>query len=133
MVPPLAPSRRLGPIEAYGAGGFRIGGRHFTGSILLLPEAVLPWASPRASPGASEDLSRLSPAALAPVLEARPLVEILLLGCGRRMAPISPELRQALRESGVVIDAMDTGAACRTYNVLAAEGRLVAALLIAVD
>ena len=48
------------------------------------------------------------------------------------MTQIDRSLRQALRADGVVIEAMDTGAACRTYNVLMAEGRRVAAALIAV-
>ena len=59
-------------------------------------------------------------------------VELLLIGTGARMSQIDRELRQTLRADGVVIEAMDTGAACRTYNVLMAEGRRVAAALIAV-
>ena len=59
-------------------------------------------------------------------------VEILLLGCGPRMAPVPRPLRETLRAAGIVIEAMDTGAACRTYNVLMSEGRRVAAALIAV-
>ena len=67
----------------------------------------------------------------APVV-ARGDVEILLLGCGRRMGIVPPALRQGLRASGIVVDAMDTGAACRTYNVLLAEERRVAAALIGI-
>ncbi|MGH6796969.1 MAG: MTH938/NDUFAF3 family protein, partial [Roseiarcus sp.] len=62
---------------------------------------------------------------------ARGGVEILLLGCGPRMAPVPPALRQGLRVAGIVVDAMDTGAACRTYNVLLSEDRRVAAALLA--
>jgi uncharacterized protein len=46
------------------------------------------------------------------------------------MHPVAPALRQRLRTAGIVVDAMDTGAACRTYNVLLAEGRRVAAALL---
>ena len=46
---------------------------------------------------------------------------------------VPPALRNALRTAGIVIDAMDTGAACRTYNVLMSEDRRVAAALIAVE
>ncbi|HET6224238.1 MAG TPA: Mth938-like domain-containing protein, partial [Dongiaceae bacterium] len=60
-------------------------------------------------------------------------IDLLLVGCGARMAPLPPALRQALRQIGVVMEPMDTGAACRTYNVLMAEGRRVCAALIAVD
>jgi uncharacterized protein len=59
-------------------------------------------------------------------------VNLLLIGCGPRMAMIPAALRASLRAKGVVIEPMDTGAACRTYNVLMAEGRLVAAALIPV-
>jgi uncharacterized protein len=67
------------------------------------------------------------------VLDAGAEVDLLLIGCGRRMALVPPALRQTVRDGGVVIDSMDTGAACRTYNVLLAEDRRVAAALIAVD
>jgi uncharacterized protein len=110
-------------IEAYGAGGFRVSGRAFRGSILVLPDGIQPWPV--------SEMSQLNPDSLALVLGAHG-VEILLIGCGARTAMIAPALRQALRERGVVIDAMDTGAACRTFNVLRAEGRQVAAALIAV-
>jgi len=67
------------------------------------------------------------------VLAAEPPVEVLLVGCGSAMALIDPDLRDAARARGVALEPMDTGAACRTYNVLMAEDRRVAAALIAVD
>jgi uncharacterized protein len=116
-VTPLVPAgRKL--ITAYGGGGFKIAGEAFGGSVLVFPDRVLGWDA------------ELTTASLAPVAAAK--AEILLIGCGRAMAFIAPELRAALRASGVVIDAMDTGAAVRTYNVLMAEGRKVAAALTAV-
>jgi len=69
---------------------------------------------------------------LAPVLAADSMPTILLLGCGRGMGVVPREVRAALRAAGIVVEAMDTGAACRTYNVLLTEGRDVAAALIAV-
>jgi uncharacterized protein len=60
-------------------------------------------------------------------------VDLLLLGCGERTASVDGSVRQELRNAGVVIEPMDTGAACRTYNVLMADGRRVAAALIAID
>lgn len=59
-------------------------------------------------------------------------VDVCLLGAGPRLLPIPRALRTALKDAGVPTDPMDTGAACRTYNVLAGEGRAVAAALIAV-
>ena len=116
-VTPLVPAgRKL--ITAYGNGGFRIAGESVAGSVLVFPEAVLAWDA------------ALTAESLAPVAAAK--VEILLIGCGRSMAFIEPALRAELRKSGVVIDAMDTGAAVRTFNVLLAEERRVAAALVAV-
>ncbi|MBI3452437.1 MAG: Mth938-like domain-containing protein [Rhodospirillales bacterium] len=112
-------------VAAYGDGGFRVGNERFSGSIILLPDLVAPWTVRAAA--------ELSLASFSVVLAAAPLPEILLLGCGRRMAPITPPLRQELRAAGLALEAMDTGAACRTYNVLLAEARRVAAALIAVD
>lgn len=112
-------------IESYGAGRFQVSGLVYEGSLLVFPERSLAW------PVAG--MAELDEASLAPVGAAEPAVEVLLLGCGPRMAPVPKALRAALRVRGVVIEAMDTGAACRTYNVLAVEGRRVAAALIATD
>jgi uncharacterized protein len=119
-VTPLIPAGRQ-VIESYGAVGFRVTGVAHPGSILVFPEVTLAW------PVAA--MVELTAEGLAPVV-ARGDVEILLLGCGRRMAPVPGALRQALRAAGIVLDAMDTGAACRTYNILLAEERRVAAALI---
>lgn len=120
--PTAAPPR---VIDAYGNGGFRVGGETFSGSILVLPDgAVLSWLA---------DMAALSAESLAPVTAAAPVPEILLLGCGARAIFVPPPVRQRLREAGIIVDAMSTGAACRTYNVLVAEERRVAAALIAVD
>lgn len=111
-------------IDGYGKGGFRVGGEAFSGSILVLPDRVVPWGP---------DIAALAAGDFAEVMAASPPPEILLVGCGLRAVFISPALRQRLREAGIVVDAMNTGAACRTYNVLMAEERRVAAALIAVD
>lgn len=118
ITPLLARDRQV--IERYGATGFHVSGVAYDGSILVLPQATHAW------PAGS--LADASPANLAPVIEAG--VQILLLGCGRQMLLVPPTLRQALRAHGVVIEAMDTGAACRTYNVLLAEDRRVGAALL---
>lgn len=120
---PLMPAERQ-VIEAYGSGGFRVSGTVHTGSIIVLPDATTPW--PVASPDA------LDIASLAAVIAAEPPVELLLVGFGARMAMVPVALREELRTCGIVIEAMDTGAACRTYNVLLAEERRIAAALIAV-
>jgi uncharacterized protein len=110
-------------IQSYQPGGFRIAGVRHEGSVLVLPEQTLAWPV-----GAPEQVTAES---LAPIVVAEPAVEILLLGQGARFAQVAAELRQALRAAGIVIEAMDTAAACRTYNVLLTEDRRVAAALIA--
>ena len=64
-------------------------------------------------------------------LDYRP--SVLLIGCGRKIRPLPESLRAALRAEGMVLEPMDSGAACRTYNILMSEDRQVAAALIAVD
>jgi uncharacterized protein len=122
ITPVIGADRQV--INGYGDGGFRISSVRFEGSVLVFPERVQAW--PLAT------ISELTEASLAAVLEHRPGIELLLLGCGRNMAAVPRELRANLRAAGIVIDAMDTAAACRTYNVLLAEERRVAAALIAV-
>lgn len=120
-----AVSAGLQIVESYGGMRFRVSGAAYGGSVLVFPDRTLSWPVARI-----EDLSLDS---LGPVVEAAAEIEILLLGCGARMAPVAPDLRAALRAHGFVLEPMDTGAACRTYNVLAAEARRVAAALIAVE
>jgi uncharacterized protein len=117
--PAIPPGRPY--IERYGPGGFRIGGATFTGSVLILPDAARIWPVTAMAAVTAESLT--------PATEQGG-VEILLLGCGQRIQPVPRRLREALRLAGIVIDAMDTGAACRTYNVLVSEQRRVAAALL---
>jgi uncharacterized protein len=109
-------------IQAYRAGGFTIAGTRHQGSVLVLPDRTLPWEI--------GELAAVTPESLAPILEEG-RVEILILGCGQKFDRPSSELRRALRAKGVVTESMDTRAACRTFNVLLAEDRRVAAALIA--
>ena len=122
---PLVPAGRQ-IIESYGDLRFRVTGTLHQGSILVFPNKTLAWSV--------GDIAALSVESLAAIRTAgtEGQVDLLLIGCGARLALIPKELRASLRAAGVVIEAMDTGAACRTYNVLAAEGRRVAAALIAV-
>jgi uncharacterized protein len=78
------------------------------------------------------DFQAIEPGTLAPILDGDAPPEVLLIGCGDRMALLPRETRQALRDAGPAVDVMATAAACRTFNVLVAEQRRVAAALIAV-
>ncbi|MCG8508086.1 MAG: Mth938-like domain-containing protein [Rhodospirillales bacterium] len=60
-------------------------------------------------------------------------IEVFLVGCGETFGPEPEGFREKLRESGYVLEWMDTGAACRTFNVLVGEDRRVAAALIAIS
>jgi uncharacterized protein len=122
FTPVVAAGRQL--IQAYREGGFTVAGIRHEGSLLVMPERTLPWRV--------EALSAISVESMAPITAAEPAVEILILGCGPSFAPAPPHLRDALRAHGIVVEAMATPAACRTYNVLLAEDRRVAAALIAV-
>lgn len=112
------------PIEAYGNGGFRFGGMSHRGSVLCLPSGIWDWPV-----GAMTDLG---PDKLSDVFAAGSAVTLLLLGTGPTLVPAPRPLREACEAQHVWLEAMDTGAAARTYNVLLAEGRPVAAALIAV-
>ncbi|CAN6566710.1 unnamed protein product [Malus baccata var. baccata] len=60
----------------------------------------------------------------------RPVPEILILGCGRYIEPVSPELQRFIRSTGMKLEAIDTKNAVSTYNILNEEGRIVAAALL---
>ena len=115
------------PIDAYGNGGFRFAGMSHKGSIVALPSGVWAWDAG-------------DPAALTVAILTRVFAEprggdfqFLLLGTGAKQVFPPLELRRAFMEAGLGLDIMSTGAACRTYNVLLAEGRPVGAALMAVD
>ena len=112
-------------IDAYGNGGFRFAGMSHRGSILCLPSGIYAW-----EPTTAEAISLDS---LQPAWRERQAFELMLLGTGRTGRLPPPELRQAFAEFGVALESMDTGAAARTYNVLLAEARPIAAALIAVE
>jgi uncharacterized protein len=112
-------------IDSYGAGGFRLSGEWHAGSLLIVADEARPW------PVAS--LAELTPESLAPVFSApRAELEFLLLGVGaiNAMPPIA--VRDAVRALGVGLEFMATPQAAKLYNVLTAEGRRLAAALIAV-
>jgi uncharacterized protein len=117
-------SRQVG-IDAYGNGGFRFAGMSHRGSLLCLPNGMFAWDVTA--------VDQISVETLAPVFACADDIDVLLIGLGPDIAAIPRELREALRERRVIVEAVNTGSAVRTYNVLLAEERAVAAVLIAVD
>ena len=114
------------PIDAYGNGGFRFAGLSHKGSIMCLPSGIHAWDVSRIDDLDAAQLAR----ALAGPGER---IGLLLLGTGPELTPPSAEVREACKAAGVALEIMQTGAACRTYNILLAEGRSVGAALIAVE
>jgi uncharacterized protein len=112
------------PIEAYGNGGFRFADMSHRGSILCLPSGIHGWEPADRAALTAEDFDK--------ILAEAEAIEILLVGMGEQLRPIPRDLRKVLTEAGISADPMSTGAAVRTYNVLLAEDRAVAAALIAV-
>ena len=113
------------PIEAYGNGGFRFADMSHRGSLLCLPSGIYGWEP--------KDKLSLTVEDFALLFAEAGRIEILLVGSGKELRPIPGPLRAALREAGISADPMATGAAVRTFNVLLAEDRAVAAALIALD
>jgi uncharacterized protein len=116
---------RAAAIEAYGKGGFRFAGMSHRGSLLCLPHGI--WASPVTTAG-DLDLE-----ALTMVFAPETRIDHFLIGTGRHPAVMPQSLRDAFRERHVALEAMTTGAAVRTYNILLDERRRIGALLVAVE
>ncbi|OYY12707.1 MAG: hypothetical protein B7X76_05285 [Azorhizobium sp. 39-67-5] len=111
------------PIDGYSDAFFHFAGMSHGGSILALPSGIRPWNISR--------FADVTTSALAEVIAEANAFELLFLGTGRDPAHL-PELpKQALRAAGLRFELMPTPAAASTYNVLLAEGRRVAAALIA--
>jgi len=113
------------PIEAYGKGGFAFANMSHRGSILVLPSGIWAW-----SPKTPCEIDEKS---LAPVFAKTEEIDFLLIGSGRDQVPLAAPLRKRLKAASVSYDVMPTWAAASTYNILLAEGRRVAAALIAVE
>jgi len=112
-------------IDAYGKGGFRFAGMSHRGSLLCLPDGV--WPCP------VENSQDIDESTLALVFAAEPPIEHCLIGAGRDPWLLPRDLAARFAEHGIAVETMTTGAAVRTYNILLAERRRVAALLIAVE
>jgi uncharacterized protein len=108
------------PVDSYGAGGFRIDGAWHAGSLVLSPGGLHGFEAP------------VDTEALAPLVAQARGIDVVLIGQGAEVAPLAAPLRAALEAAGMGVEIMSTAAACRTYNVLLAEDRRVAAVLVAV-
>jgi uncharacterized protein len=112
-------------IEGYGNGGFRFAGMSHRGSLLCLPTGMHAWEATSAA--------EISLANLQPVFDAADQIDVLLVGLGMDIAGFDKSIRQALRQRSIIVEAIATGGAVRTYNILLGENRAVGAALSAVQ
>ncbi len=123
MDTPHLPRQAL--IDAHGAGGFRFAGLSHRGSLLCLPDGI--WAWPVAAPAG------MTAESLAAAFDRADSLDFFVLGTGAQPWALPEPLRARFREAHISVDAMTTGPAVRTYNVMLMENRRVGAALIAID
>ena len=113
----------LPPIDAYGDGGFRISGTRYEGHQIITQDGAQHWLL-SGETLCVDDFQGL--------LVAEPRPDSVILGVGERLKHPPAQIRQAFRASKIGLEVLDTATACRTYNLLAGEGRRVYAALIAI-
>lgn len=105
------------PVDGYGPGFFRIGGKVTEGALIAHAGGVTPW-------GGFDDVQSL--------LDLAAKVDVFFIGTGAEINHLPKAFRETFEEAGIGIEPMSSPAACRTYNVLLSEGRRIAAALIPV-
>lgn len=123
-ITPLVPEGKQ-VIHRYGNHSFTVSGASYDGNIIIFPNRVISWDV--------DDSNGFISKHFVPFTSTNEDIEILLVGTGVTMQLIPPALRSELKEHNIAVDSMDTGAACRTYNVLLAEERRVAVALLSVE
>ena len=108
-------------IQSYAGGQFKVSGTAYEGAVIVMPSGVETWLV--------KDVSKLVLEDFQPLIAQAGDIDVVLLGCGKQIQFLQPDLRKSLKNNDLSVDVMDTGAACRTYNVLMAEERRVAAAL----
>ncbi len=111
---------RVNAFTGYGEGYVLLNGERRAASVIVLPERIVEWPVASFAALAEADFERI--VALGP--------EVVLLGTGTRLRFPHPGLCAPLARAGIGLEVMDLQAACRTYNILAAEERIVAAALL---
>ena len=112
-------------IQGYAGGVFKISGQSYNGPVIVFPVGTMVWD------GVST-FDALNLGNFSTLIAQKEDIDVVLMGCGPKMAFLNQTLKRALKDAGLHVETMDTGAACRTYNVLMAEGRRVVAALIPV-
>ena len=105
------------PIDGYGPGFFRVGGQVMRGAVLVSPWSSQGW-------GGLQDTAAL--------LALADRIDVLFVGTGAEIAHVPADFLSTLEKAGIGVEVMNSPAACRTYNVLLSEGRLIAVALLPV-
>lgn len=105
------------PVDGYGPGFFRLGGKVVQGACTMLPAGIAAW-------GGYDDLAAL--------LDASGAIDVLFVGTGAEMRPLPAAFRNSLEQAGIGVEFMTSPAACRGYNVLLSEGRRIGLALLPV-
>lgn len=120
-VTPLIPEGRQ-IIQSYGANSFKVSGERYETGLIVTPEKTQEWVN--------KDINDLDINDFSSLLSSIKNYDVCLFGTGVRTVFPDASLLKQLKEQGLKPDIMDSGAACRTYNVLMAEDRRVIALLL---
>lgn len=105
------------PIDGYGPGFFRVGGEVAEAPVCVHPGGTFAW-------GGYDDAASL--------ITLAEEIDVLFIGTGAETGHLPPAFREAIEAAGIGVEAMNSPAAARTYNVLVSEGRRVAAALLGV-
>ncbi|XP_059427848.1 uncharacterized protein LOC132161686 [Corylus avellana] len=108
--------------QRYTETGFTVNGVEYEGGLLCVGNMLMSWAPKK--------FQEVTPDSLSIFQIVRPIPEILILGCGRNIELVDPELRRFIRSTGMKLEALDSRNAVSTYNILNEEGRVVAAALL---
>ncbi|KAH7576130.1 hypothetical protein ACOSP7_003754 [Xanthoceras sorbifolium] len=108
--------------QGYTDTGFTVNRVQYEGSLLCVGNLLMSWAPKK--------FSEITPNSLSIFQLVRPIPEILVLGCGRYIEPVDPEVQRFIRSIGIKLEAVDSRNAASTYNILNEEGRIVAAALL---
>lgn len=113
-------------IQNYGPSGFKVSGEIYDHPVLVFIDYTERW-SVENSPDMVEESD------FSQIIDRADEIDVILLGCGSQMEFVRSQVRHKLKEKNISIESMDTGAACRTFNVLMAEERRVVAALFPPD
>ncbi|MHA1157517.1 MAG: Mth938-like domain-containing protein [Alphaproteobacteria bacterium] len=113
------------PIDSYGRGGFRFASMSHRGALICVPSGIYAWPEGQEGELSDDSMARA-------LLEADE-IDVLLVGTGTDLVPLPPRIQEQCSAAGIMAECMSTGPAVRTFNVLLADGRRVAAALMPVD